>query len=101
MTKPTDLPCGCIRPKTKPRLRLVKANDPLASPINPANVIPMSSVFVEARRLALNEAKEACRRQGLRPQYMEVRELSEIARAFFDEHREQLLAQARENLARR
>jgi hypothetical protein len=74
----TDKPdCGYMRPMSKPRLRLVRVD-----PMDPAQVRPWGPfvrrdhVAIEARRLALGYAKEGLRRQGLRPQYMEVRQLS-------------------------
>jgi hypothetical protein len=91
----TDLTCGYIRPSSKPRLRLVRVD-----PMDPAQVVPWGpavkrvEVNVLARYLALGEAKEAVRRAGGKPQYMDTRELGELARAFFEEHRAQLMERA-------
>ena len=75
----TDLPCGYMRPSSKPRLRLVRVD-----PMDPAQVVPWGPAVkrieaqVWARQLALRYTKEGLRRQGLKPQYMEIRELSEL-----------------------
>src|SRR5213594_2371550 len=95
----TDLPCGYMRPSSKPRLRLVRVD-----PMDPAQVRPWgpavkrAEVNVLARYLALGAAKELVRRAGGKPQYMEIKELSAIARAFFEEHRGDLLREACDRL---
>ncbi len=90
----TDDPeCGCVVPAPKPKLRLVRVD-----PMDPAQVIPISSVACEARRQARLAVKEGLRRQGLKPEYMDI---NAAVRDFFEEHRAQLMAKARANLERR
>ncbi len=87
----TDDPeCGCVVPAPKPKLRLVRVD-----PMDPAQVIPISSVACRQARLAV---KEGLRRQGLKPEYMDI---NAAVRDFFEEHRAQLMAKARANLGRR
>jgi hypothetical protein len=104
-TDETDLTCGYIRRTSKPRLRLVRVD-----PMDPAQVVPTRiegpyvkrvEVNVLARYLALGEAKEAVRRQGGKPQYMEIKELSAIAQSIFERERARLLERACDRLLRR
>jgi hypothetical protein len=103
MTKTDDLfLCGyaLMRAKEKPKLRLVRANSMDPMQVRPWSPLHVSRVEVNvlARYLALGEAKEAVRRQGGKPQYMDTRELGELARAFFEEHRAQLMERACDRL---
>jgi hypothetical protein len=63
--------------------------------------VKRSDVAVEARRLALNEAKRRLQAKGLRWMHMEPREIAQIARAIFEECRPGLMERACENLLRR
>jgi len=90
----TDYPqCGCVVPAPKPKLRLVRVD-----PMDPAQVIPVSSVACEARRLARKEVKEALRHQGLKPDHMDI---GGLVHAFFETHRAELIEKAKASLARR
>ena len=57
--------------------------------------------MTEAHRLARNAVKEQWRAQGLRPQAIEAGELTKAARAYLDQHRDELVSRASANLLSR
>ena len=86
----TDYPeCGCVVPRPKSKLRLVRASD--TDPINPA------WVFIEARRLAGVEVRNARQRAGGKPAY---EDLSKATRQWFEDHKAELIEKAKASLAR-
>ncbi len=61
----------------------------------------IADTMTEAHRLARNAVKEQWRAQGLRPQAIETGELTKAARAYFDQHRDELVSRACANLLSR
>jgi hypothetical protein len=64
--------------------------------IDPTQVVPMSSVYCEARRLARKEYKAELRRQGIRPDA--VPDLPTRAASYFEANKAELLAKAKTRL---
>jgi hypothetical protein len=89
------LDCGCVRlGPTGPKLKLVKAD-----PMDPAQVIPVSSVYTEARRLARQRVRTDLQRQGIRPIGVPCADIAKAANDYLTSHPE-LVDLARERLAR-
>jgi hypothetical protein len=60
---------------------------------------PAPEVITLARWLARKAIKTELKAAGLRPEYIEVREISAAANVYFMEHREKLIAEARDHPA--
>jgi len=90
MTK-TDLPCGYIRPASRPKLRLVKIDS-----MDPAQVIPVGSVAIVARQLARQHVRQEAQRRG--EKWMYLADLPLRASEYFKANRQELMRLAYEKL---